>query len=305
MKDLSIGGFKPVELADSDIFREKFSILNRRSCECNFNNLFFWSPVYAEQFTEIDGRLLVCAFAINEAMFPVGEYFRPIELAVVMKQLCCRKKLCGWIYDVPEEYVEENRDELEKYFLVETSEDYYDYIYSAKSLAELHGEKLNKKRNLIHQFHSEYPDAYVEELSTRNAAEVLQFALDINARINSGPDMLRDENVALSRALNNFGELTAEGLVLREKQNKIIAFAIFSQGHSDTSDVHFEKADREYKGASQVINRLTAELLHKRGIRYINREQDLGLPGLRQAKHSYEPEFLLKRYRLGLKKKEN
>jgi hypothetical protein len=304
MKDLNIDDFNPIELADSDIFREKLSILNRRSCECNFNNLFFWSPVYDQQYLEFEGRLLVCAFAINEAMFPIGPPFSPAELAAVMKKLCCRKQLCGWVYDVPEEYVDENRKALEQYFHIETSEDYYDYIYSAESLTELQGERLNKKRNLIHQFHHEYPNAYSEPLSGQNAAEALRFALAINALISAGTDMLEDEGEALKRALANFDKLTAEGLVLRDSEGKIIAFAMFSQGFSDTADVHFEKADREYKGASQVINQLTAELLHNRGVKYINREQDLGLPGLRQAKHSYEPEFLLKRYRLGLKKKE-
>ncbi len=302
MKNLNICDFKPVELTDGTVFREKFSILDRRSCECNFNNLFFWSKVYDEQFTEIEGRLLVCAFAINEAMFPVGEYFTPAELAHIMKTLCCRRKLCVWIYDVPETYIDEHRAELEQYFTIETSEDYYDYIYSTRSLAELHGEKLNKKRNLIHQFHSEYPDARVEDLTARNASEVLRFALHINELLSAGTDTLEDENGALHRTMNHFDELSAEGLVLRESGGKIIAFAVFSRTNCDTYDVHFEKADRDYKGSSQVINQLTAELLYKRGVKYINREQDLGLPGLRRAKHSYEPEFLLKRYRLGPKK---
>ena len=283
MKNLNICNFKPVELTDGTIFREKFSLLDRRSCECNFNNLFFWSEVYDEQFIEVEGRLLVCAFAINEAMFPVGAYFSPAELAYILKTLCCSQKLCGWIYDVPEPYVEEHRAELEQYFIVETSEDYYDYIYSTQSLVELHGEKLNKKRNLIHQFHSEYPDARTEELTVQNAPEVLQFALHINDLLSAGTDTLEDENGALHRTMNHVGELSAEGLILREGGGKIIAFAVFSRTNSDTYDVHFEKADRDYKGSSQVINQLTAELLYKRGVKYINREQDLGLPGLRRA----------------------
>ncbi len=298
---MNIGVFKPIELTDGELFRKKFSILNRRSCECNFNNLFFWSTVYDEQFTEVDGRLLVCAFSIEETMFPIGEFFAPAELAEIMRTLCREKQFCGWIYDVPELYVSEYRDEIKKYFELETSEDYYDYIYSAQSLAELHGEKLNKKRNLIHQFHTEYPDSYSEALTGANAAEVLEFALAMNEIISEGTDTLADENGALSKTLNNFDGLTSEGLVLRAANKDIIAFAIFSRTNTDTYDIHFEKAKREYKGSSQVINQLTAELLHERGIPYINREQDLGLPGLRKAKHSYEPEFLLKRYRLGLK----
>lgn len=300
MSIIDVSRFKPIELADRRIFEDKFKVLDRRSCECNFNNLFFWSTVYDERYTEIEDRLLVCAVSINEFMFPVGEFFPPERLAKIIGDICSDPEHCGWIYDVPEKYIMIYDAELRKYFEVETSEDYYDYIYSAEALAELHGERLNKKRNLISQFETEYPDAFSEPLTEANADSVLEFALRINKLISNGSDTLDDEKEALVKTLEHFSGLNAEGLVLKDG-NDIIAFAIFSRTNSDTYDIHFEKADREYKGASQVINQQTAELIHQRGIKYINREQDLGLPGLRQAKHSYEPEFLLKRYRLRLR----
>jgi hypothetical protein len=95
---------------------------------------------------------------------------------------------------------------------------------------------------------------------------------------------------AMEKAFDHFEDLGLEGLALMADR-QMVAFSIFSPLNHDTWNVQFEKSDFDYKGAAQVINHQTALYLKDR-CRYINREQDLGIKGLRQAKMSYEPETL-------------
>ncbi|MCG8619009.1 MAG: phosphatidylglycerol lysyltransferase domain-containing protein, partial [Desulfobacterales bacterium] len=113
------------------------------------------------------------------------------------------------------------------------------------------------------------------------------------------PQSLIEEAAAIEKAFDNWDRLGLEGLVVTVDDN-IAAFAVFSPLNLDTFNVHFEKANIAYKGAAQVINQETARYLSDRAV-YINREQDLGIPGLRQAKMSYDPHRLLVPWVLKLK----
>lgn len=101
---------------------------------------------------------------------------------------------------------------------------------------------------------------------------------------------------ALARRLAAFGPLELEGVKITLGPESI-AFSLFSALNSQMADIHFKKADPAVKGASQMINWETATRLADR-FKYLNREQDLGIPGLRQAKRSYDPECLLLPYHL-------
>ncbi|MBF0300261.1 MAG: DUF2156 domain-containing protein, partial [Oligoflexia bacterium] len=104
------------------------------------------------------------------------------------------------------------------------------------------------------------------------------------------------EELALKKALLYFKELELEGLLLYSSvAGEVQAFTIFSKLNDDTADIHFEKSNIEIHGASQIINWETAKYLANR-YKFLNREQDLGILGLRQAKKSYAPEFVYRSY---------
>ena len=107
---------------------------------------------------------------------------------------------------------------------------------------------------------------------------------------------VENERKAINRALNHYCELGFEGLMLMAG-NELKAYAVFSRINSNSYTVQFEKADLECKGASQVITNQTAKYLLDK-CEFINREQDLGIEGLRHAKQSYMPILMLKDYYL-------
>ncbi len=300
MNNLNISKFQLIELKDRELFARKLSILNRQSCECSFNNLFFWSDVYDERFVEFEERLIVASFNEKSMMFPIGEYFEPEELATITRELREQSQFDGSVYDAPRDYVNKFATVLPSFFKIETSLDYDDYIHTTESLTKLSGKKLNKKRNLISQFRSEYPNAKSVPTTVEDIPAIHKFASKLNEAAEGGTTTLNDEFKAQQKAINHLDAPNTEGLLLLSDKEEIIAFSIFGPINDDTFDIHFEKASREFKGAAQVINQATAELLFQRGITYINREQDLGIAGLRQAKNSYKPEYMLKRYRLKL-----
>ncbi len=122
----------------------------------------------------------------------------------------------------------------------------------------------------------------------------MQFERRLLADRPSVPRSLVEESDAMDMAFSHWNDLGLSGLMLMVK-DEIVAFAVFSPLSSDTWDVHFEKSDMAFKGAAQMINYETAKFL-KGTARYINREQDLGISGLRKAKLSYVPHALIEPY---------
>ena len=104
------------------------------------------------------------------------------------------------------------------------------------------------------------------------------------------------ESKAIGRAIEYFDDLKLEALGLFSS-NRLEAYSVFSRFCNDTCLVHFEKSNPEQKGAFQTINHETAKYLKDKCL-FINREQDLGLPGLRKAKQSYHPDFMISTYML-------
>lgn len=293
MFDLS--GFKPVGIDDRKLIESYGLRFQRQGCEFNFHNMFNWSAVYNYAWKLYHERMIVTLLDGDSIIFPAGEYLMPEELADISDTFRAAGRK-GVIFDVPLSYLAAFPD-VEDYFLISTSEDDWDYIYLTGKLNSLSGPKLRKKRNHISQFIKEYRDwqllplGHDPKLLAGVESFVNRLAADTDMR-----DLLDGDYQALSTALKFFHELDMEGVVLRVA-GSVVAFSLFSRQTEDTWTVHFEKSDKHVPGAAQMIAQGAASHLLGR-CTYINREQDLGIPGLRHSKHSYDPEFLLKTYTL-------
>ncbi|MCP3953817.1 MAG: DUF2156 domain-containing protein, partial [Desulfobacterales bacterium] len=256
-------------------FVDKF---NPISCEYNFSNLFCWQNPSKFSFTIYKDRLLIYD-GIEQCLFmPLGDIFSVKELV----QLSSKMDNIGLKSDfmlVPQDYIKEF-SEIRDYYKIKQDFDYSEYIYSVDSLCDLKGRKLSKKRNLISQFKRLYPDYEIHMLQGDFKDESLLLAKTLLS-LQKGVKTLEQEFEALKAAFDHFDELGFEGIVVIVK-GKVVAFSIFSQLNILTYDVHFEKADVNFKGTAQVINQETAKYLQKK-CRYLNKEQDLGIKGLRQA----------------------
>ena len=203
-------------------------------------------------------------------------------------------RLCS----VPAHYLEEVESAvtvLEK----GTSRRWADYIYSAEELATLAGKKFSKKRNLVHQFEKLYADYAFLPITVDNVAEAIAF---MHAFMQSG-EMTEDEvheNRLVLSVLEAWERLPVLGGVLTVA-GEIVALTV-GEIVDDVLYVHIEKANRDFKGAYQMINQQFArECYEKRGVRLINREDDTGDEGLRQAKLSYNPVDVLHKYHFVVK----
>jgi hypothetical protein len=198
---------------------------------------------------------------------------------------------------------------------IEPVRDQYDYIYRRTDLATLHGRHLDAKRNHIHRFRAEHPDFEYRPLTPeffdecRRLTEIWQEEKDAIKREQSdacidsaereqartefkdASDTIDVEKQVMETIFSNWEALgMIGGSIIVD--GRMVAFTYGSAVTTDTFDVCVEKADRHVEGAFAIINQQFAEHLPEQYV-YLNREEDMGIPGLRQAKLSYHPEILL------------
>ncbi len=284
--------FRQFNLKDRTTIQSFIDDFQPMSCEYSFANLFAWQDVSKLSWTTYKGRLLIYDAGDYQCSFmPLGRDFSPIELAGLsqkLKQIGLSPDFCIAGSKYINKFIA-----IEYYYNIREQRDYAEYIYDVKKLAKLTGTKLHKKRNLIAQFKRSYPDFKVDTLKKEYNTKIIDFSQNFMNKLNKqlkisvqAKTAVQEFN-ALKKAFEYFDELELEGLIISIK-GQIIAFSIFSKLNSFTYDIQFEKADNNFKGASQVINHETAKRLEN-SCKYLNREQDLGINGLRQSKMSYEP----------------
>jgi hypothetical protein len=298
MIELDLEMFSPVTLADKKIILPLLQANDVFFCDFSFANLFMWGDIFKTRWLFQEDRLWIYNGYDDMMLLPVGKALTLPDLVAVSDMLHRQGKSGNFVL-VDQDFVKEN-DDLADFFNVEIDLDNGDYIYSSQKLVDLPGNKLHKKRNLINQFLALYPDYVCQPLQATDLDACLELS-EKWCRMRTCVEADFDhETSALKRALGNFSELELQGLKISHG-NELLAFSIFSRLSSNMADVHFEKFAPEIKGIGQVINWETAKSLSAT-YKYINREQDLGIEGLRQAKKSYDPEYIVSAYFLERKK---
>lgn len=169
----------------------------------------------------------------------------------------------------------------------------WDYVYNASDLAELKGKKYHGKRNHLKKLlDGEYS---YEPLTEKDFDDCITYAVGTYNRSDAYDDRSKVcEQFAINTYFENFHALGLSGGVLRVGGN-VAAFTIGERINSDTLGVHIEKAEASVEGAYPAINYLFARSASE-GFSYINREEDLGIEGLRKAKRSYHPAFMIEKH---------
>lgn len=301
-------GFKPIELTDKDIFKRFFAANHNQNSECTFTNLYMWRKCYAARWAVTDAHLIVepNAFESSWILPPYGlnpdddEQFAA-ALTHTAEDYCFRNKRL-----VVRAVTEDVKERMERLFpgRFDFTEEFEieDYIYDAEKLRTLAGRKLSKKRNHINAFKTAYPDYELLPLTPFNVDRALDYLERwMGERYREGrlENSLLCEREAIYDALYNMEVLDFKGSMLRA-DNRIIAMTFGEMVNEDTVVIHIEKAYSEYRGLYPVINQDNLNLYWKNAV-YVNREEDMGLEGLRKAKQSYYPVYLLKKYRAVLK----
>jgi len=187
---------------------------------------------------------------------------------------------------------------FEKNYIIEENRNYFDYIYDAEKLKTLSGKKYHKKKNHLNSFLKEYSGRYrYENLTDKNISDIKSF-LDIwyNSKENSDEEnRLYFEKKGIFKVIENYNSLKAElgGVYI---DNKLEAFSIGSLNKNlNRAVIHIEKANPQIRGLYNFINQQFI-INAFNNVSSVNREDDLGIDGLRQAKLSYNPIDFSKKY---------
>ena len=191
---------------------------------------------------------------------------------------------------VPEKVKEEIEEKMPDRYEFTENRDSEDYIYLAENMIELKGKKLHSKRNFVNRFKKMYEGRWeYEAMNENNIGQLFEFQLKwcrINGR-EEDTDFL-EETCAISQALRSAKKLGLKGGMIK-LDGEVIAISLGSKAGQNMFVIHIEKAVSDIAGAYQIINQQFAE--HNCGdVMYIDREEDLGIEGLRKAKLSYYPE---------------
>lgn len=292
-------GFKPIEIADRAHLTDVLSRYPQPLSDYTFASLLVWSSVYTYQYAIVEGDTLLVSSTFGAEcrsclLQPVGRF--PLTLQEKIVQCAGALPEPLRIESVSEEFLHKY-SEFAAHFKVSPVRDSANYIYTAADLAGLHGRRYAGKRNLIAQA-SRLHSWSIEPLELCRGEQCLNVFDNIAAkRTTDAAVSLEQETQALECALRLFAPLGLQGLLLRI-DGRPAAFSIFDRLNPTTAVVMFERAIRSEKGLYQVINRETARVIEGQGFTLINREEDLGDPGLRKAKLSYHPTRLEMKYTL-------
>ena len=286
--------FKEIELADRGMLLPRLAGMGSRDCNASFANLYCWQFLTRGGFAWIEGELVVRLSLDGDRVI----YLVPGESVQRVAIIECLIEEARERGDVPRLFGEIPRlsswldEAFPGKFLYRANRDYFDYIYERESLVELKGKHLQAKRNHVNKFRREHAAHEFVPLTPGIVPECLALE-EAWYRQRAGAGSLLNERRALTLALQHIEELELLGGAIRV-EGKVVAFAYGSPVTFDTFDIHIEKADSSIDGAYNVINQELARRVPGK-YRYINREEDLGLPGLRKAKLSYRPVILLEK----------
>ena len=259
--------------------------------EHTFTNLFAWSESRPVWICEINGGLIFLIktdLCRNDEMVIFGPPLGNLPLSEVFKKL--GNNIIGGIRLTKNEI-----DSLEnESLIINPDRDNSDYVYMTNNLADLASRKYAKKRSHIRHCLDNYNCVYehISENNINECRELLQRWCQIReCDLDPG---LCGESQALHMTLNHFTDFSLFGGAIRI-DDQIQAFSIGERLNQNTAVCHFEKAMPEINGLNQLINHWFAQNCLSE-FEFVNREQDLGIPGLRQAKESYHPNHLLEKF---------
>ena len=298
--------FSPVRPEDLPYLRPRLHASRAESCEFALGNLFLWGPAFHIRWQEAAGHLFLEMMdeeEKTEAIMFVPEVDRPDPAPACLAEvsrLVRAQGNSGVFQHVAREYLDAHPDTAEYFRTEEMPPAFAEYIHAIPALAELHGEKYSKKRNLVKQFFALYPGAMTRPLGEADLTSCLDLARRWRLA-HEAPEstyLLQEES-----AIRRLADVPLDALAMvgygAFVNDTLVAFEFCSPIAGDLWDEHFEKAEFAFKGAAQAVNRDCARFLRDRHhAAWLNREQDLGSTGLRQAKLSYHPDRLLQEYLL-------
>jgi hypothetical protein len=292
--------FRELAMDDQKNFDRVLAGLQPEISDLSFANLWMWSRSYGltvRFLPELDYWLLLAQPAKWKPFFfaPLGDWSDQDKLRKVLNELqqVAHGVQMQFLMRRTPQPILDKLLQLEPKLQYKEDRNTYDYLYTAESLAQLAGRKLHSKRNQLNQFLRKYQWTY-QAMDQEVVAECLELETPwFNLQESSNA-----ENEAMLRLLRNFGSLGVAGGVVRVN-GQIQALTVGESLNRDTALIHIEKANTDYDGIYAAINQQFVSNQWPQ-MTYINREEDMGIEGLRQVKLSYQPLRLVEKFNVYL-----
>lgn len=294
--------FRIISENDMERIKKALGCSKFRGCEYCFANNFAWRRMSDSKITFFEDFYIICAFSTEsgfpEFSYPSGE--GNIKKVILAMQEYSEKNNSPLIINsVLEENIEIIKEIFGERAEVTSDEGGFDYIYLRENLAELKGKKYHGKRNHINRFKDLY-DYEFREIRKSDYDDIFVFSTKLyNDKDGYDTDSEVAEQFAINAFLENYEKFGLSGGILFA-DGKIVGYTIGEPITEDTFGIHIEKADTSFHGSYAMINNCFAKSIDKK-YKYLNREEDLGIEGLRKAKRSYNPEYLLKKFTITVK----
>lgn len=297
-----------ITIDDKPLLDEYLNSFDYKTSGLSFTSLYMWRNLNDFKFEIINDYLLISGKSHLEINDPEPFLFPPLtktgcyDFQTLSDTINIARKIFenkGFIFSIrllPFHMIEciEKAKPLKMEFISDRPN--YDYVYLSKDLIELKGKKFHSKKNHLNYFKSNNSYEYLP-LSSQMAEE----CLELNERLNKDKvldshemELLKMEEEALKDVFINFEKAGYLGGAIKIN-NKIEAFTIGGHLGKKSMVVHVEKANTEFRGLYQAINNEFCRHVCNT-CKYINREEDMGIPGLRKAKISYRPVKYIEKY---------
>lgn len=286
--------WKKLGMEDETIIRHYYNMVAVRNCEFTFANNFLWAPFYEIRYAVVEDMLV---FLSDEAHMSVscplgkGDLKKTVD---VLMEYFKEQGVPFKMHLVSPSQFEKLEELYPGRFQVEYDRDSADYVYESEKLITLAGKKLHGKRNHINRFKENYPDWSYEKITDENVEECMAMAQEWKEQNGClEKDEKHNEFCVTMNALKNMKQLELQGGLIRAG-GRVVAFSIGEPCGEDMFVVHIEKAFADIQGAYPMINQQFVKN-EAADYKYINREEDTGEEGLRKAKLSYYPAFLMEK----------
>ncbi|MDD7516630.1 DUF2156 domain-containing protein [Ruminococcus flavefaciens] len=288
--------FREINIKDKDRITSALEKSQFMGCEYSFSNNMAWRRLGDSLISFYKDFYICCSFRTDDG---IPHFFLPSGMGDYRAVINAMKEYAEYngkplkIAGITDRSMQMMNEFFADKFIAETDDGDWDYIYNSSDLIELPGRKYHGKRNHLARFNE--LDFQFSMITEKDFDDCITFsAMEYNNRSSEPDHSFIAEQYAINTYFNYFNELGLKGGVIRIG-GKVAAFTIGDKLNNNTFCVHIEKADTNFNGIYAGINNYFAREAAS-AYKYINREEDLGIEGLRKAKQSYHPAILLKKY---------
>ena len=287
--------FHRLELKDIPLVQGCFDGLLSNTCDYSIGGIFMWRDYFQMEYAILDGTFFSRLTGLDGKVYynlPLGNGDKTASVRYLIDCLHQEGQPARFC-TIPEAYMGLFSNLGIRFHQMEQPE-YADYLYAAEDLAHFNGEKYRSQRNHVHQF-LRFASAWsYDSITEDNLSDIIVFFRDFYPSELDTSSSAVEESKKVLEVLNNLDKYQMRGGVL--SVNGIVVGFSLCETIGDTMYVHIEKGDREVPGAYPMLVQQSAAQYAAEGIKFINREDDMGDKGLQKSKLAYQPIRLLKKY---------